>query len=374
MVFFTKFWADPFDQLAGTIEIEDLDLILNAKPDIWDKLSGNRIFLTGATGFFGIWLLSAFQYAFEKGRFSGSIVALSRNPHLFLHKFPQFQDLPFLHFHQGDILDFSFPEGNFDLVLHAATEASVQMNLEQPIRMFDVAANGTRRVLDFCLHSDVKRFLLTSSGAVYGQQPAQITHIEETYVGSPNVLEANAAYGEGKRVAEMLTNFYQRHHGLSGIICRCYAFAGPYLPIDSHFAIGNFVRDFGKGGPIKVGGDGSPFRSYLYAADLVIWLLTCLVNGKPGEAYHVGSDEDLDIEQLAHKVANFGTQKLKVEIAQPRNPEKALLRYVPSVEKAKRELGLRVFTPLEKSIGKMVRFYFPEFETELSITNKKTLL
>lgn len=341
--------------------------MLNARPDVWEELAHARIFLTGATGFFGKWLLSAFQYAFEKGKFSGQLVALSRNPGQFLDSFPDFENSRYLTFIQGNVQDFSFPEGKFDFVIHAATEASVSLNLEEPLHMFEVAAMATRRVLDFAVQSEAKRFLLTSSGAVYGNQPSEITHLPETYLGAPDVLAPNAAYGEGKRVAEMFCNFYGKKFGLEVLIARCYAFSGPFLPIDSHFAIGNFVRDYLKGGPIRIGGDGSPFRSYLYAADLVVWLLTTLVKGKSGQAYNLGSDEDLDIEALARKIAINGGKNYPVEIAQVRNPEKPVARYVPSVEIAKNELGLKIYTSLDVSISRMIRFYAPKFSTNTQL-------
>jgi nucleoside-diphosphate-sugar epimerase len=357
----------PSKPVHSALEKEDLELMLNARPDVWEELAHAGIFLTGATGFFGKWLLSAFQYAFENGKFSGQLMALSRNPDRFLDEFPIFKNSPYLTFIQGDVQDFLFPEGHFDFVIHAATEASVSLNLEKPIHMFEVAAMATRRVLDFAVQAGAKRFLLTSSGAVYGNQPSEITHLPENYSGAPDVLAQNAAYGEGKRVAEMFCNFYSKQFGLEVLIARCYAFAGPFLPIDSHFAIGNFVRDYLQGGPIRIGGDGSPFRSYLYAADLVVWLLSILVKGKSGQAYNLGSDQDLDIEALARKVAHSGNKNVSVEIAQVRNPGKPVARYVPSVEKAKNELGLKIYTSLDVSISRMIRFYAPKFSTNTQL-------
>ena len=342
----------------AAIEQDDLELIINAKPSVWEKLDGKRIFITGSTGFFGIWLLSAFRYAFHKRKFTGTVTALSRNPSAFLERHPDFSELPFLNFHKGDVNREEFPEQKFDFVIHAATEASVKMNLEQPLEMFEIAADGTKKVLDYAVRSGVKRFLLTSSGAVYGKQPNNVTHLPESYSGAPDVLLENAAYAEGKRVAEMLCNFYRRSLGIETVIARCYAFSGPYLPIDTHFAFGNFVRDYLRGGPIKVGGDGSPFRSYLYAADLVIWLLTCLTEGRAGEAYNVGSDDSIDISSLASLIAGSDQMvPLPVVIARPKTEGVPAERYVPSVEKAKRELDLAVFTSLEKSVKKMIRFY-----------------
>jgi dTDP-glucose 4,6-dehydratase len=141
------------------------------------------------------------------------------------------------------------------------------------------------------------------------------------------------------------------------MIARLFAFAGPHLPLDLNFAIGNFVRDALKGGPIQIAGDGTPKRSYLYAADLAVWLWTILLRGQPARPYNVGSDEEVNIAELAELVLRNAAPGTSIEIAQSPKPGVPPARYVPCVNRAREELGLRVRIPLDEAIRRMFDWY-----------------
>jgi dTDP-glucose 4,6-dehydratase len=155
-------------------------------------------------------------------------------------------------------------------------------------------------------------------------------------------------------MAELLCSCFQKRYAIEPLIARCFAFVGPFLPLDAHFAIGNFIRDALAGGPIGVRGDGTPFRSYLYAADLVIWLWTILFQGKAMRAYNVGSSHDLTIANLAQAVRACISDDLEIAVAQ--RPEKVpALRYVPANARAIAELGLREHVGLHEAIKRTAR-------------------
>jgi dTDP-glucose 4,6-dehydratase len=189
---------------------------------------------------------------------------------------------------------------------------------------------------------------------VYGKQPSALTHIPEDYIGAPDPTHAQSAYGEGKRAAEMLCTLYGKQYGFEVKIARCFAFVGPYLPLDTHFAIGNFIRDGLQGCPILVNGDGTPYRSYLYAADLAIWLWTILLKGQSCYPYNVGSDFDLSISRIAHLVAQVFQPQVEVIIAQKPLAGKEAERYVPLTNRALSDLGLKSMIGLEDAIKRTI--------------------
>jgi len=216
--------------------------------------------------------------------------------------------------------------------------------------MFDTIVEGTRRALEFSIASSAARFLFVSSGAVYGTQPPQLTHLPESFSGGPDPLAPASAYAEGKRAAELLCALLATPC-LETTVARCFAFVGPYMRLYAHFAIGNFIGDRLRGGPIQVHGDGSPFRSYLYASDLAVWLWTILFKGQCRRAYNVGSEDAVNIAALANQVAlATAWQKVDVRIALSPAAGAPVHRYVPLTSRARSELALHAEVPLEEAI------------------------
>jgi dTDP-glucose 4,6-dehydratase len=141
-------------------------------------------------------------------------------------------------------------------------------------------------------------------------------------------------------------------NGISVKVARCFAFVGPHLPLDAHFAIGNFIRDAMSGGPIHIRGDGTAVRSYLYAADLAAWLWTILVAGKSGQAYNVGGAEAVAMAELARLVRDELAPGAQIRRDQTQQPGQTVDRYVPDVTRAAIELQLKPRITLEDAINR----------------------
>lgn len=328
---------------------QDLDFVFSATREIWPSLRGARLFVTGGTGFIGRWMLDSLKRADEELKLGITATVLTRDPKAFQLKAPHLTAYSRFEFIAGDVCTFDFSAGEFSHVIHAATDASAHLNEFNPLKMFDTVVAGTRRVLDFAVEKSIERVLFLSSGAVYGQQPWEMTHVAERWRGGPNCLDPRAAYAEGKRAAEMLCAIYQKQHGLKIAISRIFALLGPYLTLDIHFAAGNFIRDAMRGETVTVNGNGLPCRSYLYVADLVVWLWHMLVRAEPGKPYNCGSDESISVRELAELVSRvIGNGKYQV-LGAPDigwNPG----RYVPDTTLIGRELGLYKTVSLEEAI------------------------
>ncbi len=340
----------------------DLDHILRHTNGLWEELRDARIFIAGGTGFFGKWLLETFLAANRKFALNASITVLSRNPSVFAKNAPNLAGDPAVSLIEGDVRSFTLPEGNFTHVIHGAVDASLKLIQEQPLMIFDTIIQGARRVLEFSAARGVKKTLIIGSGAVYGRQPAAISRLTEEYRGAPDFSDRYAVYGGALRAVEALCPSYSAKSNMQIKIARCFAFVGPHLPLDAHYAIGNFIRDALKEEKIRVEGDGTPRRSYLYAADLAAWLWTILLRGTPLHAYNVGSENAHSLAEIAALVAQCSGNSPEVVIARKPDNSKTPDIYVPCTSRAQTELDLKETVTLREAVQRTLDFYRPFFK------------
>ena len=164
-------------------------------------------------------------------------------------------------------------------------------------------------------------------------------------------MDPRSAYGEGKRVAELLCAIYHQRHGLETKIARCFAFVGPYLPLDAHFAIGNFIREPWRGRTDRSQGRRHAASDRIYMRPT--WRSGC---GRSwcgaNRAGHItlGRKKTFRLANWLTTVVNALGARLPVQAAGRPRPGDLPARYVPSTARAREELGLRQYTSLDSGI------------------------
>lgn len=317
----------------------------------WRGLAGLRIFITGGTGFVGKWLLATLLDADEALGLDCRITVLSRDPAAFMRNWPAIANR--VEWVMGDVRSFPINANRFDVIVHAATDVVAHASPEDVLA---TCLDGTRRVLTLARRCGASRLLLVSSGAVYGPLPDGMTHVPETNLGGPDPLLSSSAYGEGKRVSEWLAA-QAASDVLEVKVARVFALVGPHLPLDKHFAVGNFIRAALTGEEIVIHGDGTPYRSYLYAADMAAWLWAVLLRGRSGRAYNVGADESISIAELAKRVCRVLNHAPRIVVQQQPRPGVSPSHYVPDISRSRYELGLPAPLELDEAISRTARWH-----------------
>ena len=326
----------------------DLAHILSRSAIELEDLRGTRIFITGGTGFFGKWLLGGLLFANDELGLGLRVTVLSRDPAAFARRYPRLEDLPALGFIRGHAADFPLADLRPDYIIHAAADTTSFTTEAEERERTRTIVDGMSRVLDLAQRSGARRVLNVSSGAVYGAFASQLAGAKEEDNTNAQPL---TPYAAAKREAEQLC----AQSDVDFVTARAFAFLGPHLPLDAHFAAGNFLRDVRSGGPIFVRGDGTALRSYLYTADLVVWLLRILLRGQRAQAYNVGSDEVVTTAQLARRIAAAvqPAPEVIIQSVQPQGPQNI---YLPAICRARAELNLEVAIPLDDAIARTLEF------------------
>ena len=315
-------------------------------------LNDSRILLTGGSGFVGKWMLQTAKIAQENSAIKIELVVPTRRLSANHVQTAIAIGCPNVSWVEGDFMNNQLDLGHIDMIIHAATPASAQLNAENPAEMLRINVEAMESVLRYA--SDNKPLLFTSSGAVYGTQPQSVSHIAEGNVEPKPPTEQLNAYAQGKQIAEQMFREAGKNGQCSPIIARLFAFGGEYLPRDTHFAIGNFIQNALDRQPIAIQGDGQARRSYLYGADMATWLWSALAHDETGSPFHIGSEHSVSILELAQIVATVCSEVLnyvpEITVAKEINLSEPVHQYVPANLHTRKTLQVSEWTSLEEVI------------------------
>ncbi len=326
----------------------------------WSSLRGADLLLTGCTGPFGWWLLHRLSHASAyEGLRLDRMTVLTRQPARVrpwlerLHHGLQTEIV------EADIREIGQTRLDATHVVHGATTSAAETSAGASDRSkFETVVDGTRALIRALEARPPRRLLYVSSGIAYGASHGG--PLREDSNSAPCTTDGSAALGHAKRAAEFLLSCAASTWGASLVIARCFTFSGPGLPLDLHYALGNFVSQALAGDHIVINGDGTPIRSYMHLGDMAVWLLEMLTHrgdlAKP-RIFNVGSDQYLSIRQLAELVAAKSGKNTHIQALGRREINisgNQIPIYAPIIERAKAELGLKLWTTLDDSISQMM--------------------
>jgi len=336
----------------------DCDKSLAGDEESLDVLRDQSILITGGTGFVGKWITEAVSLLNQKYNFNIKLYILARNIQEYKEEVPHLARQPFINLIEQDVRNISNLPEEIGYIIHAAGSPDNRKHATNPLKTIDTIYRGTHALLDACLRlPNLNKVVHLSSNSVYGQLPDQHYAIKESQMGALDCNSVNAAYSEGKRLAETVCAIYRNQQKLPIIIARPFAFIGPYQGLEKPWAINNFIRDGILGGPIRILGNEETVRSYLYGSDLAFWLLKILANGKTGSTYNLGGEQAISLKDLAAKITSNFSQKIDVLVRYskqyPPNPSVS----IPDTTHIKSELKVKQVFDFDTSLKKTIDWY-----------------
>ena len=320
------------------------------------KINNKTFFLTGCTGFFGIWILCTFNELIKKHKLNTKIYVLTRNKNIkktSIYNLSRNQKIKFIF---GDIQKFNFTNNikNINYIIHGATTSAEETFKGQNFnKKKKIIINGTKKVLRNAKKFNCNKIFYFSSGAVYKNLDKNRIIKETDPIYKNTKFEKKdhniSVLGKSKAQAEKLIISFCKKNKIKYTIGRFFTFVGPYMPINVHYAIGNFIHSKINKRKIILKSDGKSKRSYMYIADCITYFFLMLFGDKNNHIYNVGSDKKISIKELAILVDKITTKKDGIKIDQK---NKTTTCYIPSTKKIRKDFPKFNLTSINKSISK----------------------
>jgi len=335
----------------------DVEEVVKGSSQLLAPLKGEKILITGGTGFMGTWLVETLAYLNDQLGYGIRIQLLAKHASQFKDRAPHLagrKDVSLIDKNAKDIIAI---DDDITYVIHAAANPDNRVHSSDPLRIMSSIARGTETVLEAAARlPDLRKLLYVSSGLVYGPQPMSLERMPETYIGGPDCASITSVYSEAKRYSETLCAAYRSQYKIPLITARPFAFIGPYQLLDKPWAVNNFINDALRGSQIGILGDPATVRSYMYPSDMAFWLLVMLASERTG-VYNLGSPEGISLEGLALKIASHFTPTPEIVTAGRESRRGGPSRFVPDVSAAQSDLGLTVKVGIDEAVRRTLLWH-----------------
>lgn len=298
----------------NSLYIEDIKNTIGAVKDI-DKLKNKTIFITGANGLIGSFIIDTIMYLNDKEKYNTTIIANSRSMEKLESNFKRYIGNSNFKYYIGDINSGINYDGHVDYIINCASNTHPLQYSTDPINTIMTNILGTQNVLEFATNSKVKKTIFLSSVEIYGENVNNIDRFKENEMGYINCNSLRAGYNEAKRCGEALCQAYIEKNGLDISILRLPRIFGPTVKKDDTKVMSQFINKALAGEDIVLKSEGNQYFSYLYVADTVSGILRCLIAGKNGEVYNLGNIEaDVRLKDLAKIAADYANTKVVFDL------------------------------------------------------------
>lgn len=344
----------------NTVISADLEQMIDECPELWNKLRGKTVMITGAAGFLAAYMVETLMYLNETQALNATALAVVRNKRKLENRFPHFRERPDLICIEQDIRDPVRLDRKVDFIVHAASQASPKYYSLDPVGTLTANTLGTAQLLELASRDCVEGFLYFSSAEVYGE--ASRVPTSESDYGYLDPLLVRSCYAESKRMGENMCVSWHHQYGVAARIVRPFHTYGPGMALDDGRVYADFVSDVVNGRGIVLKSDGLAKRAFCYLADATLGFWMVLLNGENANAYNIGNPEGvISIRDLATMVAGLYPEKnISVRFEQRMDTDNYLSSQIhitcPDIALAKR-LGWRPRTSLESGFRKTIESY-----------------
>ena len=256
-------------------------------------------------------------------------------------------------FIEGDIRDTAVVQeviNDVDFIFHLAAFISVAGSMEDPLACYDANLNGSLNVLMQADKAGVRRVVLASSAAVYGESESTV---DENHPPTPL-----SPYAASKLAMEQAAKLFSQSFNLETVCLRFFNAYGPRQSPDSPYAaaIPKFIQVMSAGEPVTIHGDGRQTRDFVYVGDIVnAMLLAADGESIDGRVFNIAGGNSVSINKLVETLQRFFPETPDPVFGPPRQGD--LLFSEADISLAERALGYRPRIDLQAGLGITVEWF-----------------
>ncbi|PHV29696.1 dTDP-glucose 4,6-dehydratase [Janthinobacterium sp. BJB426] len=341
-----------FKELRG-----DCLLAASLRGDLRDLLKNQHIAITGGTGFLGSWIAETVAALNDEYGLEISLDIYARNVADWSKKYPHLALRNDIHTISQDVRSPFLFDARTSYVVHAAGIPDNRVHASDPLRVHQTIIYGMDHALEAASKLPGLKRLINVSSCLVNGTPNRAGALVESDCFPMQAGELHTVYREAKRAAESLCSVYRSQFRMPVSTVRPFTFVGPYQELDRPWAINNFMLDAIRGTDIRILGDGSARRSYLYGSDAAWWTMVALVTGGDGQIYNLGSDQPIAHVELAKIISDLMSIKVESAIRKSETKQRVLDDLYPDMSNTQKILGIVQTCSLEQAISKTYRWY-----------------